>query len=319
MDPLYSRPRRLDTEGILFTAKWTGIIVVASLVVQAGLDRLTPPSDTANRTVATNTVIDSASKPKLQWLDKPDILISKKVGRPQKITATAFLVADVDTGQVLVSRQPALQLPIASLTKLVTALTALRAGAPSSVQELFYPLLMESSNVAADQIAGIYDGLGNVGYFVSQMNRQAALLDMTHTAFADPSGLSGQNRSTAYDLLLLAKSVKDLQPDILTVTKTRQKTVMLDGGRLAGQPATVYAATDGPVYRDLQNINLFVNDPRFLGGKTGYTSAAGETLISLFRLPIQDSSRNVVFIILGSDAREKDFGILMKWLETATK
>lgn len=354
MDPLYVPPRTFDTQGLAFTLKWGGLLLIAILVGRYTYSHFSPSTDSRNarniqaaeetknirqRLANTGTsrtplsVIDSAAKPKLSWLEKPTIKIGTNVARPQNISATAFLIADADTGQVLISRQPALQLPIASLTKLVTALTAVRYGAPSPVQELFYPLLMESSNVAADQIAGVYDGLGNVGYFVDQMNRQAALLDMTHTTFADPSGLSGENRSTAYDLLLLAKSVKDLAPELLAITKTREKTVMLDSEALAtqttdnanrsdpyrNQSATVYAATNAPTYRDLQNINLFANDPRFLGGKTGFTSEAGETLISLFQLPIQKSSRSIAFILLGSDHREKDFGILMKWLELAVK
>ncbi len=328
MDPLYVPPRTFDTQGLAFTLKWGGLLLIAILIGRSTYAHFSPSADSSNsKTIAQKgrapqSVIDSAAKPKLAWLETPAVKISSKVSRPQNISATAFLIADADTGQVLISRQPALQLPIASLTKLVTALTAVRYGAPSPVQELFYPLLMESSNVAADQIAGVYDGLGNVGYFVDQMNHQATLLDMTHTTFADPSGLSAENRSTAYDLLLLAKSLKDLTPELLAITKTREKTVMLDSERstpFRSQTASVYAAIDAPIYRDLQNINLFVNDPRFLGGKTGFTSAAGETLISLFQLPIQKSSRTVAFIILGSDNREKDFGILMKWLELATK
>ena len=345
MDPLYTPPRTIDTQGLAFTLKWGGLLLITVLIGRSTYAHFSPRSaaqttqtaqETKNirqRLAKTNggpqSVIDSAVKPKLSWLEKPTIKLDQKIARPQNISATSFLIADADTGQVLISRQPALSLPIASLTKLVTALTAHQYGAPSPVQELFYPLLMESSNVAADQIAGVYDGLGNVGYFVSQMNRQAALLDMTHTYFADPSGLSAENRSTAYDLLLLAKSVKDLAPDILTITKTREKTVALDSESTApvrrtndpfrNQSASVYSATDAPTYRDLQNINLFVNDPRFIGGKTGFTSAAGETLISLFQLPIQKSSRTIAFILLGSDNREKDFGILMKWLELAAK
>ncbi|MEK7645148.1 MAG: hypothetical protein AAB391_02430 [Patescibacteria group bacterium] len=346
MDPLYVPPRTFDTQGFAFTLKWGGLLLITILIGRSTYAHFSPSTDSRNARNAQTaeetknirdrlasgragntsrtplSVIDSAAKPKLAWLEKPTIRLSAKIARPQNISATAFLIADADTGQVLISRQPALSLPIASLTKLVTALTAHRYGAPSPVQELFYPLLMESSNVAADQIAGVYDGLGNVGYFVSQMNRQAALLDMTHTYFADPSGLSAENQSTAYDLLLLAKSIKDLAPDILAITKTHEKTVMLDSERsdpYRNQAASVYTAIDAPTYRDLQNINLFANDPRFLGGKTGFTPAAGETLISLFQLPIQKSSRSVVFILLGSDNREKDFGILMKWLELATK
>lgn len=357
MDPLYVPPRTFDTQGLAFTLKWGGLLLFVILLGRSTYAHFSPRSaaqiaqtaqetknvrDRLTQTTRTPlSVIDSAAKPKLQWLEKPTIKISTKIARPQNISATAFLIADADTGQVLISRQPALSLPIASLTKLVTALTATRYGAPSPVQELFYPLLMESSNVAADQIAGVYDGLGNVGYFVDQMNRQAALLDMTHTYFADPSGLSAENRSTTYDLLLLAKSIKDLAPDILAITKTHEKTVMLDSGPVAtketetetddnsndpyrNQAASVSASlnntsTPQPTYRDLQNINLFANDPRFLGGKTGYTSAAGETMISLFQLPIQKTSRAVVFVILGSNNREKDFGILMKWLELAIK
>ncbi len=356
MDPLYVPPRTFDTQGFTFTLKWGGLLLITILLGRSTYAHFSPSADSRNirnTQTATETknirdrlagntsrtplsVIDSAAKPKLAWLEKPTIKTNPKITRPQNVSATAFLIADADTGQVLASRQPALQLPIASLTKLVTALTATRYGAPSPVQELFYPLLMESSNVAADQIAGVYDGLGNVGYFVDQMNRQAALLDMTHTSFTDPSGLSAENRSTTYDLLLLAKSLKDLAPEILAITKTREKTVMLDSEVVAtaatidadradnnllrqSQAATVYAAINAPTYRDLQNINLFANDPRFLGGKTGFTSAAGETLISLFQLPIQKSSRTITFILLGSDNREKDFGILMKWLELATK
>ena len=313
-----------DIDGFLFATKWVCVLAAFFFVGKAGLMYYQQKPITRTivaKSLPKSSVIDSAAKIQSPWLDKPQIKLNKKVGLPgatlsskNQISAESFLIADLDTGQVLASRAPADTLPIASLSKLMTAFTAIRYGAPSPVQELFYPLLMESSNAAANQIVDIYDGPADSGIFISRMNHQAALLDMTHTTFADPSGISSQNVSTAYDLLLLAKGVRDLTPAVLDITKTREKTVLLKN-TVAGDAT----------YRDLQNINLFTHDPRFLGGKTGYTSAAGETLISIFRLPIAnlgkspENQRNIVFILLGSDKREKDFGILMKWLELATK
>lgn len=196
----------------------------------------------------------------------------------EPIMARGYIVADLKTGDVLISKNADKAYPIASLSKLVTALTALRMGLED--QNLLYPLLLESDNEIAEEIATKLDHKT----FMEKMNSYAKELGMTATTFKDASGISPHNRSSAKDLFILAKYLYEKYPDLLDITRLPQKTV--------GDETWV-------------NNNLFVNERKenYLGGKSGYTPEARGTLVSIFAIPLAgDEVRPVAVILLGTDS-----------------
>lgn len=197
-------------------------------------------------------------------------------------SATAYILLDAESGRVLAGRDTERELAIASTTKLMTALVALeccdttetvtvteahlkegssmylRAGETLTLEALLYGLMLPSGNDAAECIAEHCGG--SVAAFVARMNEKAAALGMTHTAFANPSGLDAAGHySCARDMaVLMAYAMED--PTLARIVSTRT--------------ATVGA-------RELTNHNkLLASLAGCVGGKTGYTSAAGRTLVT---------------------------------------
>ncbi len=223
------------------------------------------------------------------------------------ITAKAYLVGDVDTGKVYIEKRSNDVLPVASMSKLVTALVVddsfksvtnivitaeeastspdasnLRAGEQFTAKELLYPLLMNSSNVAAEALASST----NRPQFLELMSGYAWEVGMPSTFFADPSGLSPQNRASARDLFAFAQYMYKSRQDILSITRI---------------PFMTVATTTEHGSHLFTNIHPFVNDSRFLGGKTGHTDQAGDTMLTI----LQIGNRKMVFIVLGSGNGER--------------
>lgn len=238
------------------------------------------------------------------------------------VSAAAYLVADIDTGDVYAEKRAEEPRPIASLTKLMTALvanetimfnnkitmprsslshaTSVAGGAETFVVgDLLYPLLMESNNAVADTLAQYYGTAG----FVNWMNTTAKALDMTSTHFADPSGISSQNISTPEDLYRLAVYLADKKSFIWSITRTPDKQVI---------------ASSGTAYR-FNNFNIFFGSPDFIGGKVGQTVAAGNTMISVFSIPVVGVPRRVAVIVLKSDDYAIDTGRLTDWFTRAAE
>jgi len=231
-----------------------------------------------------------------------------------EVSAKAYLVADIETGDILLSEGRKVTYPIASVTKLVTAIVAktlspettvtkvskqaiategyrgnLQTGEDLSIDDLMYPLLLVSSNDAAEAIAEHFDR----ETFIKQMNSEARLIGMTNTHFKDPSGLSSENISTADNLFLLLKYLSSQYPEILETTQEKN-----------------YRA-DGHTWETKNKLLDF--EPYFEGGKTGYTSQAKQTGVGIFAVPLSgDITRDVAIIILGSDNREDDIAKLIR-------
>ena len=166
------------------------------------------------------------------------------------ITAASYLVADLDTGDVYAEQNAQVQRPIASVTKLMTALVAnetimfdkpitLARGKLQATEvetdtvpvtfvvgDLLYPLLMESNNYIADTLAQYYGPRA----FISWMNSQAQALDMASTTFADANGASSDNQSTPEDLYRLAVYLADKKSFVWKITRTAQKSIVADDG-----------------------------------------------------------------------------------------
>ena len=253
----------------------------------------------------------------------PELSLKLSDVLPPKVTAISFLVADLKTGDVFVEKNANEVRPIASLTKLVTSLTAnenvsfdrsvevveseiyqsksdegrFRKGDTFSIGNLLYPLLMESNNNIADSIAGYYGR----SRFMEKMNEKAKAIGMKNSSFEDTSGLSSNNVSTAEDLYTLTKYLLDKSSFLLRISRTENKTVVSDLGN-------TYS---------INNFNHFSGDLSFVGGKTGYTTDAKETMISVFKIPYGSEEREVAIIVLGSDDRQKDTKALKDWLSSS--
>lgn len=199
-----------------------------------------------------------------------------------EVSATAAVLMDADTGEILYEKNSQRQMLIASTTKLMTALVVLdcaclqevaevapahmvegssmylRPGEQVTVEELLYGLLLCSGNDAALCLAD-YCG-GSVAHFVELMNEKAAALDMGDTSFANPNGLDDEKHySTAADMALLARCAME-NPTLSRICST----------------STVQIGE-----RTMSNHNKLLRQVEgCLGGKTGYTKAAGRTLVS---------------------------------------
>jgi D-alanyl-D-alanine carboxypeptidase len=206
----------------------------------------------------------------------------------------AGILFNLDTGQVLWQRNPDTRLPIASLTKMMTALISVELGSADSLvlvtkaainadgskvgvlplgrhvrlQSMLYGLLLPSGNDAAIALAEHVSG--TVNRFVLRMNAEAARLGLGCTRYSSPSGYFDRgNYSCAADLAELAH-VDLLQPRIASVVRTYAAALPfpIKGGRL-------YLYNNNPL--------LIYGYPGLTGLKTGYTEAAGRCLVATAR------------------------------------
>ncbi len=224
------------------------------------------------------------------------------------LSARAALLADLDTGQILDAVHVNDPRPIASITKIMTALLilermdpadvvvvdpravfhkhdygadstlGLRAGERITVQDLLYGLLLGSANDAASALA--IAEAGSEAAFVGQMNARAHALGMRHTRFRSVHGLDDRGHSTAADLLRLVRAA-DRTAGFDRITATRQQTI---------------PAPRGPARR-IQNRNaLLWLYPGSFGTKTGTTSGAGACVVA----SAERDGRRLVAIVLGA-------------------
>ncbi len=233
-----------------------------------------------------------------------------------RVSAKAYLVGDLNTGEIILAKNENKKFPIASTTKLMTALITrklanpneetkitqraiatsgqngeLRLGEKIKISDLIYPLLLESSNDAAEALA-LYFGRNS---FIANMNQEAASLQMTSTSYEDPSGLTPYNQSTVSDMFKLAGYIKKQQPDLFEISTKRS-----------------YSNKQ----HSWSNISQFLGREGYLGGKSGYTDEAKQTVISLFDLPLGESGlRPIAITLLQSPDRRKDVEAILKYLK----
>jgi D-alanyl-D-alanine endopeptidase (penicillin-binding protein 7) len=232
-------------------------------------------------------------------------------------------VVDGNSGEVIFERQPKVVTPIASITKLMTALVVLDGlqsldevitikpedrwkgkgafshlpnGAKLTRGDLLRLALMASENLAARTLARNYPG--GMPAFVRTMNLKARALGMTQTHFDDPSGLSSLNVSSARDLVKL-------------VNATTRNSVIREYSTL---PSHEVRLNKRPfVYR---NTNLLIgrSDWKILVQKTGFTNDAGQCLV--MQTMIDDRVVDMVFLnSFGSLTRTADARRIRKWME----
>ena len=203
------------------------------------------------------------------------------VAEAVEVSATATVLLDADTGQVLYEKNGDEQMLIASTTKIMTALVVLeqaglddtvtvtrdhmaegssmylKPGETVRVEELLYGLLLCSGNDAALALTACAGGPES---FVALMNEKAVALGMTRTSFANPNGLDAEGHySTARDMAVLAAAAME-EPTFRRICSSRSVTI--------GQ-------------HTMENHNRLLRQVEgCIGLKTGYTKAAGRTLVS---------------------------------------
>lgn len=241
------------------------------------------------------------------------------------LSAKAFLISDLTSGETILEKNADEKLPIASLTKLATAVVAhelVYLGRPIKVTpqtlasayqifqvsvgdyyygfDLLYPLLMQSSNDAAKTLASF---LGEKS-FVQNMNTKATSLEMTDTNFDDSSGMSAANISTAHDASKLLQYIYYKRRFLFDISKGK-----------AFENIGLVNIGDTISIRDLKNFNEFSDQPDLIGMKNGETSAAGQTIATAWNIRTPQGDVPVGIIILGSQNRVKDTENLMQWLK----
>ncbi|MFH0791953.1 MAG: L,D-transpeptidase family protein [bacterium] len=258
--------------------------------------------------------------------DNPPEYVSKNRIPLPIIKAEAYLVGDLDSGLIITSKNIDKQLPTASLTKLMTAViisenadlesrvivtkealkmsgitSGLDAGKKFRILEMFYPLMVESSNDAAEVIAS-YLGREKT---ITLMNNKASYLLMSKTKFIDPSGLDLDNVSSVEDMYRLIRYVADVRPPLLAITK--------------GERKTVFGVNPFPT---LKNKNIFYDNSEFVGGKAGYLPEAGYGGSFIFELKDGNIDRRIVIVILGAknylggrDSLREETEAIIEWLK----
>jgi len=227
------------------------------------------------------------------------------------VRANSALSVDIVTNQIIYHKNATAKLPIASLTKIMTAIVALEhlkltqeltvstnaatigenmmgttEGEKYTFEELLYGLILHSGNDAAYTIAE--NAAGNVATFVEWMNFKAEELGLGDTRFYDPSGLDDNTYSTAYDLVKLTKYALQ-NPDFKKVVATVDKEIAYVKGQHKYLPLS-------------NQTNLLTTYPGVLGVKTGYTEAANLCLVSYAK----NNDVEIVSVVLASDARKTD-------------
>ena len=242
---------------------------------------------------------------------------------PLDLKSSVALVIDQDTQQVLFSKNPQAVLPIASITKLMTAVIVTEAGLPLdemltiaqddvdtekgsrsrltvstqlSRGEMLLLALMSSENRAAHALGRNYPG--GLSAFVAAMNAKAKLLGMDGTRYVEPTGLSSDNQSTATDLARLVDAAYR-HPIIRELSVSPQAQVEV------GRRQLQFRSTNGLVRNPEWDIGL---------QKTGYIAAAGRCLV----MQAQLAGRKLIMVLLDSTGKYSRIGDaerIRKWLD----
>ena len=242
------------------------------------------------------------------------------------VRAAAAIIYDPQTGAVLWGENPHEQRSIASLTKLMTAVTFiadepnldakvkvvrqdtlrasttyLRTNDVLSYRDLLHLTLIASDNAAARVLARTSEG--GTAAFVARMNEMATHLGLTNTQYTEPSGLDARNVSSAYDIShLIAYASAD--PQLGSVMRLAEYTARTQSRTIEIRSTNKLLGLDGV---------------HVLGGKTGFIRAAGYCLATLFRIPQGPQVAVVVLGATNSTTRFWDARHLFNWVVGRTQ
>jgi len=312
--------------------RWGSIALALSLVLafpaQAGsaaraktqkakAATVVPGAKKAGKKLVRGRAVDQAARPsfgQVYGLHATDDALALK--------SSVALVLDQDTNEVLLSKNPQAVLPIASITKLMTALVVaeaqqpldehltiskddvdtekgsrsrLQVGAALAREEMLHLALMASENRAASALGRHFPG--GIEAFVAAMNRKAQTLGMHDTRFVEPTGLSSRNQSSAADLALLVREA-DKHALIRRLSTSPEHAVAL------GARQVQFRNTNGLVRNGDWDIGL---------QKTGYIAEAGRCVV----MQAQVAGRKLILVLLdsaGKYSRVGDAERIRQWL-----
>lgn len=247
--------------------------------------------------------------------------IEKSEGREAvpDLTAKSILMYDLNSGRTLYERDAKKRMPMASLTKIMTAIIALEnkkpddryivnssaivgensmgvsAGEIFTLEDLLYGLILPSGNDAAEVLAGNYPG--GRGAFITAMNNKAKALGLTDTNFTNPTGLQGDGEqyTTAYDLLVMTRYAIENFPQFIQVTSTYEYYI----------PPT----QEHKEFYLYNETNLLTSYEGVKGVKLGYTPEAGLCLVTY----IEYDGHKVLGVLLNSEKRREEMRALLDY------
>lgn len=311
------------------SSKWASLVLGVLMLVSGAADAASHSTKAKvhagkvrKHTHRAARVAEPAEPPRLSFGEASGL---HAVRDPLDLKSSVALVVDQDTSEVLFSKNPQAVLPIASLTKLMTALVVVESrasmdevlrvteedidtekgsrsrlviGSELSRGELLHLALMSSENRAANALGRHHPG--GLPAFVMAMNRKAAALGMGGTHYVEPTGLSSDNQSSASDLARLVKAAYGY-PLLRQLSTSPELDVAL-GHRTV----------------QFHNTNKLVNNPTWEIGlqKTGYIVEAGRCLVMQARL----SGRQLIMVFLdsaGKYSRLGDAERVRRWLESS--
>lgn len=240
------------------------------------------------------------------------VVASETIPLPQSLTTSTWGIFDPETGALLAGNNFNALYPIASISKLFTAVAVMQSseknemfkivasdvntegrsgklstGMETTPYELLFPLLLESSNDAA---VAIERSLNTA--FIESTNEVIRSLSLSHTHIIESTGLSSENVSTVADLATFFTYLGKTYPHIVDITALD---TYIDN-------RTGYG-----------NSNPLHSSPNFTGGKQGYTNEAKHTFVGTFTL--QGSSREIGIVLLQSSDLQSDSNTILDYSE----
>jgi len=235
------------------------------------------------------------------------------------LTAQSVIMYDLAENKIVYEKDPKVRHPMASLTKIMSAVIALDNPKPDdryevtkadivtgddmgvsvgevySLQDLLYGLILHSGNDAAETLANNYPGGRNA--FIQAMNNKAKALGMVNTNYTNPSGLEGDGNqyTTTYDLLILTKYALEQYPLFAQVVSTGSYTI----------PQT----SEHKEIALSNETNLVTSYPGVKGVKDGYTPEAGLCLVTY----LDYGGHKIIGIILNSQNRRGEMKALLDY------
>jgi D-alanyl-D-alanine endopeptidase (penicillin-binding protein 7) len=248
------------------------------------------PKESQNNNIKESNIINSVTSESIQHNFSK--LNNDKIFKKIKLHAYSAMVINSNTGDVIINKNSTITLPIASITKLMTAMVVLDAkvnmddyvnitsedvdtlkntysrlkvGMSLTRNDLLLLALMSSENRAAHALART-TFKGGISTFINKMNNKALELKMYNTKFYDPTGLNDKNISTAFDLVKMVQKAYEYN-EIRIATTTKNANVMLSPKYIHK-----YVNTDALIRAKNSKINIKVS-------KTGFINEAGHCLV----------------------------------------
>lgn len=267
-----------------------------------------------------SSLVQTASASISDFLESGQRPIKDNVHISPIIQASGSIATDLETGEILYSKNPHTRLKMASITKLMTILIILeensleevatvsnnaaqtegstmflRAGEQITIENLLYGALINSANDAAVVLAE--HNAGTVDKFVEKMNRKGKDLGLLNTHFSNPIGLDqSTNYSSAYDIAHLA--------NYLYHNKFIKKAAKVKNLEVS--------STSGSYIHELESTNQLLDSYLKINGlKTGKTDAAGLCLVAIAE---NDKGHEIITVVLDSPARFEESKILIDWV-----